>query len=52
MHLSRRHCKDAIILDDMVDTAGTLVKAAAALEKAGARSIYASCTHPVLSARQ
>jgi ribose-phosphate pyrophosphokinase len=41
--------RDAIILDDMVDTAGTLVKAAAALEQAGARSIYASCTHPVLS---
>ncbi len=41
--------RDAIILDDMVDTAGTLVKGAAALEQAGARSIYASCTHPVLS---
>src|SRR3990172_957703 len=43
--------RDAIILDDMVDTAGTLVKAAAALEQAGARSIYASCTHPVLSGK-
>jgi len=41
--------KDAILLDDMVDTAGTLVKAAQALEKVGARSIYACCTHPVLS---
>lgn len=41
--------KDAILLDDMVDTAGTLVKAAQALENAGARSIYACCTHPVLS---
>ncbi len=40
---------DAILLDDMVDTAGTLVKAAEALEKAGARSIFACCTHPVLS---
>jgi ribose-phosphate pyrophosphokinase len=41
--------KDAILLDDMVDTAGTLVKAAQALGNAGARSIYACCTHPVLS---
>ncbi|MBI4964648.1 MAG: ribose-phosphate pyrophosphokinase [Desulfomonile tiedjei] len=41
--------KDAILLDDMVDTAGTLVKAAQALENAGARSIYACSTHPVLS---
>lgn len=41
--------KYAIILDDMVDTAGTLVKAAEALQKGGARAIYACCTHPVLS---
>jgi ribose-phosphate pyrophosphokinase len=41
--------KDAIILDDMVDTAGTLVNAASALEKTGARNISACCTHPVLS---
>jgi len=41
--------RDAILLDDMVDTAGTLVKAANALEQSGARNIYASCTHPVLS---
>jgi ribose-phosphate pyrophosphokinase len=41
--------KDAILLDDMVDTGGTLVKAAQALEKAGTRNIYACCTHPVLS---
>lgn len=41
--------RDAILLDDMVDTAGTLVKAAQALERAGARNIYACCTHPVLS---
>lgn len=41
--------RDAILLDDMVDTAGTLVKASHALEKAGAREIYACCTHPVLS---
>jgi len=41
--------RDAILLDDMVDTAGTLVKASHALEQAGAREIYACCTHPVLS---
>jgi ribose-phosphate pyrophosphokinase len=41
--------KDALILDDMVDTAGTLVKGATALAEAGARKIYACCTHPVLS---
>lgn len=41
--------RDVILLDDMVDTAGTLVKAAIALKVAGARNIYACCTHPVLS---
>jgi len=41
--------RDVIILDDMVDTAGTLVKSAAALARSGAKNIYACCTHPVLS---
>ena len=41
--------KDVIIIDDIVDTAGTLVQAAEALKERGARRIYASCTHPVLS---
>ncbi|MDD3471744.1 MAG: ribose-phosphate pyrophosphokinase [Syntrophaceae bacterium] len=41
--------KNAVLLDDMVDTAGTLVKAAIALQNAGARNISACCTHPVLS---
>jgi ribose-phosphate pyrophosphokinase len=41
--------KDAILVDDMVDTAGTLTQAGAALKEQGARRIYASCTHPVLS---
>lgn len=41
--------RDAIILDDMVDTAGTLVKAAEALDAAGAANIYACATHAVLS---
>jgi ribose-phosphate pyrophosphokinase len=41
--------KTAIILDDMVDTAGTLTQGANALKKRGAETIYACCTHPVLS---
>jgi ribose-phosphate pyrophosphokinase len=41
--------KTAVILDDMVDTAGTLVQAAQALIKNGAAHVYACCTHPVLS---
>jgi len=41
--------KTAIILDDMVDTAGTLTQAAAALKDRGAGKIHACCTHPVLS---
>ncbi len=41
--------KSTIILDDMVDTAGTLTQAAMALKNRGASKIYACCTHPVLS---
>ena len=41
--------KTAIILDDMVDTGGTLVQSAEALMKNGAAGVYACCTHPVLS---
>jgi len=41
--------KDVILIDDMVDTAGTMVKAASALKKLGATSVMACCTHPVLS---
>jgi ribose-phosphate pyrophosphokinase len=41
--------KIAVILDDMVDTAGTLTEAADALKNAGAREIHACCAHPVLS---
>ncbi len=41
--------KDVIMIDDMVDTAGTMVKAANALKKKGATSVMACCTHPVLS---
>ena len=39
----------AIILDDIVDTAGTLVEAATALASKGASKVVACCTHPVLS---
>lgn len=38
-----------LIVDDLVDTAGTLVKAAEALVSRGASKVYACCTHPVLS---
>ena len=41
--------KDAVLIDDMVDTAGTLTQAAAALRERGARSIVAYAVHPVLS---
>jgi len=41
--------KDIILIDDMIDTAGTMVKGAAALKKLGANSVMACCTHPVLS---
>jgi ribose-phosphate pyrophosphokinase len=36
-------------MDDIVDTANTLVKAAAALKENGAHRVFAYCTHPVLS---
>jgi ribose-phosphate pyrophosphokinase len=41
--------KVAVILDDMVDTAGTLTEAATAVKNAGAKEVHASCAHPVLS---
>jgi ribose-phosphate pyrophosphokinase len=41
--------KTCLIVDDIIDTAGTLVKAAEALLKDGATKVYACCTHPVLS---
>ena len=41
--------KNAIIVDDIVDTAGTVCAASTALKKAGAKDIYVVCTHPVLS---
>ena len=41
--------RDCVLLDDMIDTAGTLTNAARALADAGARSVYAAATHAVLS---
>lgn len=41
--------KTCILIDDMIDTAGTICHAADALKEAGATAVYASCTHPVLS---
>jgi ribose-phosphate pyrophosphokinase len=43
--------RDVILIDDLVDTAGTLAKAAQALLDKGARSVKAMCTHPVLSGK-
>jgi ribose-phosphate pyrophosphokinase len=44
--VDKRTC---VIMDDMIDTAGTLVKAADVLKERGARSVFAYCTHPILS---
>lgn len=41
--------KTAILIDDIIDTAGTITLAAKALLEHGAREVYAACTHPVLS---
>ncbi len=41
--------KNCIILDDMIDTAGTITNAANAISEMGAKSVYAAATHPVLS---
>ena len=41
--------KRAVLIDDMIDTAGTLTKGAQAIREHGAESVYAVATHPVLS---
>ena len=43
--------KDVILVDDIIDTAGTIVKAASAFKNEGAASVIAFCTHPVLSGK-
>jgi ribose-phosphate pyrophosphokinase len=44
--VDQRNC---VIMDDMIDTAGTLVKAAEVLKERGAHNVMAYCTHPVFS---
>ncbi len=41
--------KTVIMIDDIIDTAGTITQGAQALQERGAKDIYACCTHPVLS---
>jgi ribose-phosphate pyrophosphokinase len=41
--------RNCVIMDDMIDTAGTLVKAAEVLKDRGAKKVYAYCTHPIFS---
>ena len=41
--------RNCVIMDDMIDTAGTLLKAAEVLKQRGAKNVYAYCTHPILS---
>ena len=41
--------RTCLVIDDLIDTAGTLVKTAAALMQDGATAVYACCSHPVLS---
>ena len=43
--------KDVVLVDDLVDTAGTICKAASLLKEKGARSVRAVCTHAVLSGK-
>lgn len=43
--------KDVVLVDDLVDTAGTICKAASLLKEKGAKSVRAVCTHPVLSGK-
>lgn len=43
--------RDCIIVDDIIDTAGTLCSAAKALKEHGANKVFAYCTHPVLSGK-
>lgn len=43
--------KEVILVDDIIDTAGTIVKAAEALKEKGAKSVVACCTHAVLSGK-
>ena len=41
--------RNCVVMDDMIDTAGTLLKAAEVLKERGAKKVYAYCTHPIFS---
>ena len=43
--------KDVVMIDDMVDTAGTMAKASELMKKSGANSIRAICSHAILSGK-
>lgn len=43
--------KNIVIVDDLIDTAGTFVNAVAALKEHGAKDVYGACTHPILSGK-
>jgi ribose-phosphate pyrophosphokinase len=43
--------KNILIIDDLIDTAGTFTNAVVALKQGGAKEIYGACTHPILSGR-
>lgn len=43
--------KNIILIDDMIDTAGTITNAANALKERGAKAVFACCTHPILSGK-
>ncbi len=43
--------RNVLIVDDLIDTAGTFTNAVSALKKAGARTVYGACTHPLLSGK-
>ena len=43
--------RNVLIVDDMIDTAGTFTNAVSALKKAGAKTVYGACTHPLLSGK-
>ena len=41
--------RNVLIIDDIIDTAGTLINTVAALKEAGAERVFSACVHPVLS---
>lgn len=43
--------RDVVILDDMVDTGGTLVESVEALKREGSRRVFSACSHPILSGK-